>query len=251
MKFPKIADMSSENIITFGSCLSRYVARSYKRLYAGEIVSSIYHNRSDYFVNSLLDNTNSAVKIGAFETLIEKKECVDADEDIRNIVLNQTVAGVGLHKIDGTQNLFDMLNHTKIDMIIVDNFMDISGRLSSGLGLNCFLRPNDYKNYHEHFVLGGYISAENSAKYFSRILDFFLEKAPHAKIFFLHFPWNTYADKRRKSRSVTFASQFRDTRAIIVPPQSIPKIYRTKVSSHFREPQYTAYAGMIRAFRAM
>lgn len=73
------------------------------------------------------------------------------------------------------------------------------------------------------------------------------------RIIFMHFPYNTYEnDIDRKNRSISFFRDFKSVEAIIIPPQNIPKIYRTSVSSHFeRTPQYAAYAGMIRALTTL
>lgn len=61
-------------IATFGSCLSRYTANSFVKLYGGEIVSSVYHNRSDAFV-------------GKF---IEKNWIIEDYASVKNLLKNDT-----------------------------------------------------------------------------------------------------------------------------------------------------------------
>lgn len=242
--------MAGINILTFGSCLSRYIARSYKRLFAGEIVGSVYHNRSDYFTRCFIERTASPLNEEVMKVLIPRFAVSQLDEDSRSIVANQTASGIGRHKLEGDRGLMQTLSEVKVDLILVDNFMDVAGRLSSGLGMECFLRPHDYLNYHEHFSIGGYIPPLDAAKNFLRILEFFSVQAPDAKIYFIHFPFNTYeGDNERRARSHEFAKIFKSNLATIIPPLSVPKIYRTEVASHFQEPQYAAYAGMIRALQ--
>jgi len=233
------------NIVTFGSCLSRYIARSYKRLFAGNITNSVYHNRSDYFVNSFIKKNNNVVNQSLMNVL-QSKNTIDINDDASLILLNQTIEGLGQHKIENSHELMDNLQSLKIDILIIDNFMDISARLSSGLGFNFFARPNDYKNYEENFSLGGFITTSESIENFNTIIKYFKSIQPTMKIVFVHFPYNTYGeDSNRKDRSLSFYKEFNNDSIIMIPPLSIPKIYRTEVASHFQEPQYTAYAGMI------
>jgi hypothetical protein len=233
--------------VTFGSCLARYVARSYKRLYAGNILASVYHNRSDYFVSRFINGYKRIDTVSDISYL-QKYSNESSDEDVVNILLNQTTQGIGRHKIDQSLGLFDCLSETEIDLVFVDNFMDVSARLSIGNDHSLFLRPQDYVNYHQFFQLGEYLSPSESAENFIQIVEFFKQRCPKAKIVFFNFPFNTYEDDvNRKLRSTKFAKLFKPKSVFVIPPLSIPKIYRTKISSHFVEPQYAAYAGMVRA----
>lgn len=234
------------NIVTHGSCLSRYIARSYKRLYAGEIISSVYHNRSDYFVKCFLNHTG--VPIDSFlGGDLGQNSCKQTDDDGKNIIINQTLLGIGRHKIDREMNLFKTIENYDINLIFIDNFMDVAARLSCGIEREFFLRPGDYINYDKHFVLGDYLSIEDSVRNNNLIVDFYLKSCPNSKIFFFHFPFNTYKnDKLRAVRSMKFYEKFHNENIKIVPPQSVPSIYQTDVPSHFQEPQYAAYAGMVR-----
>lgn len=242
--------MAALNIVTFGSCLSRYIARAYKRLYGGEIVSTVYHNRSDYFVDCFVERIAKPFSIEINEVLIPKLE-VELNEDSRSIVLNQTPENIGKHKLDTELGLFEVLERGDVQLVIFDNFMDVSARISTGKGATGFLRRGDYENYDAHFSLGGYIDPGMSSKYFTRIVDFFSARVPSAQLCFVHFPYNTYEDEARRIRSLNFLKSFTHPRALNIPPLDVPKIYRTEEPSHFAEPQYAAYAGMIRAAQAL
>ncbi len=234
------------NILTFGSCLSRYIARSYKRLYSGEIISSVYHNRSDYFVESFITNVQKPVDNSTISELALNHS--NADEDSINILENQTLARCGMHKVDTVENIFSLIEKNLYDIIFIDNFMDIAAKLSHCGDEKVFLRPQDYTNYSLKYKIGDYISTTKSVESFNLIIDYFKKRNPKAKIFFFHFPWNTYEnDEQRKKRSLSFFNEFIRDDIFIIPPQNAPKIYRTGVSSHFEEPQYTAYAGMVHA----
>ena len=241
--------MAAQNIITFGSCLSRYVARSYKRLFAGEIVASVYHNRSDYFLSSFVDAAQLPLSDGRLSVLEPVSDLSALDEDSRNIARNQSIEGIGRHKLDTSRNLFETLRHERVDLVLIDNFMDVAARLARARsdGAVCFLRPGDYVDFDRHFVGGDYIDPKQSAANFVRIVDFFANAVPTARICFLHFPFNTYeGDEARRRRSLSFLDHFAVERVHAIAPLSVPKIYRTAVASHFEEPQYTAYAGMVR-----
>jgi hypothetical protein len=239
--------MIVQNLVTFGSCLSRYVARSYKRLFAGNILASVYHNRSDYFVSRFIKGEDVIDNIDELSYL-KKQSTESLDEDVLNILLNQTAQGIGKHKIDGGLGLFNTISKSRVDLIFIDNFMDVSARLSSGDSHSLFLRPQDYLNYHDFFRIGEYLPPVQSADNFLRVIDFFKRSCPGAQIVFFHFPFNTYVDDAsRKARSMEFAEIFKPNDVFVIQPQSIPKIYRTSISSHFEEPQYAAYAGMISA----
>lgn len=233
------------NIITFGSCLSRYVARSYKRLYGGNITASVYHNRSDYFILQ----KQSPIKTEMLSCLKSAIPASALDEDSANIVKNQTTEGVGRHKIDTTTGMVSLLEQRDSTLLIMDNFMDISAKLSRSRkeGWECFLRPKDYQNHEEHFSLENYLDPIVSARNFEFLIQFLLDTLPNIKIFLIHFPYNTYTNQsERQNRSLGFLKAFQPAITTVIQPQSIPRIYRTNVPSHFEELQYAAYAAMIR-----
>jgi len=227
-----------ENIITFGSCLSRHIARSYKRLFSAEIISSVYHNRSDYFVNNFVNN-------------VKKNQLSDytfTSKEAEEIFLNQTFDGLGKHKLDIDMNLIEVLSSIKIDYILIDNFMDVSSKLAVSSGKDvAFIRSKDVDNFYDIFTIGNYIDTLESISNFNIIIDFFKKSQPNAKVFFFNFPYNVYEDDFRKKRTLDFYNKFKRNDIFVIPPMNIPKIYRTEVNSHFEEPQYACYAGIIRA----
>ncbi|EGR2840370.1 hypothetical protein AB2M45_003023 [Vibrio cholerae] len=234
-----------ENIITFGSCLSRYVARSYKRLFSANIISSVYHNRSDAFLKG--------IESGSFGLDNDFIDFIGTlkNEDAHSIIQNQTFSGIGKHHLDVEVNLFEALENNNVDIVIIDNFMDLSARLASPNGFSSckdvFIRKNDVDDFDSRFTLGEYIEPKDSIVNMHRICDFFLEMQKNIKIVFINFPHNTYDDVGRKYRTIEFFKGFKKDGVIIIPPMNIPKIYRTDVASHFDESQYSAYAGIIRA----
>lgn len=130
-------------IVTFGSCLSRYIARSYKRLYAGDIVSSVYHNRSDYFVECFLENSKQPIDKEFISSLLINKE--KNDESI-GILQNQTFDSCGKHLLDVQASIFDTIESGNYDLVFIDNFMDVASKLGLLQGKNFFIRPKDLVN---------------------------------------------------------------------------------------------------------
>lgn len=235
--------------MTFGSCLSRYVARSYKRLYGGEITASVYHNRSDYFVDSFILQKRQPITTEMLTCLKSTMPASTLDEDSRNIVRNQTAEGLGRHKLDTTANFLSQLEQHEGGLLIMDNFMDISAKLSRAKegAWTCFIRPADYQNYSEHFTLDNFLDPLTSARNFELCIKHLHERAPKIRIFLLNFPYNTYTGQpERESRSLGFLKAFQPFGVDVIPPQNIPRIYQTDIPSHFQEPQYAAYAAMIR-----
>lgn len=240
----------SNKVITFGSCLSRYTANHYVRLFGGAVVSSVYHNRSDAFFKRHLSGEWGDVDVDKIlSALGEESSTLDEDNKARNIIKNQSSDQIGLHRLKKGQNLFAALKD-KPNLIIVDNYMDLSARLAydKKTAEGYFIKLGDLKeSARPNFDLGSYLQPESAVFYMSKIICFLKQQVPDARIVFINFPHDTYSDKARVSRTLEYAELFNSSYCLKVGLQKIHSIYRTKDKQHFKPPQYAAYAGLIHA----
>ncbi len=122
----------STSIATFGSCFSRRVADEYIKVFGGNLVSSVYHNRSDYFYKQHIKSRKSN------ETLLSLIDKLSSDsrylpssimDDPLFILNNQRFENVGKHNLGFSDNFFEIVEGTSVDLFILDNYIDILARL--------------------------------------------------------------------------------------------------------------------------
>lgn len=244
------------NVVTFGSCLSRYTSNHLVRLFGGKIISSVYHNRSDAFCGRLLDKNWHVDPIENIRAVLLKEDEQSSDDDNKasQILRNQYYDTIGLHRLSKGMPLFTAVQSGLVDLFVVDNYMDLAARLvsqknkpDSGL----FLRLNDFaapanQSGEQGLATGDYLSPVAATKCMYRILDFFKLHNPNARIVFINFSHNTYANSpERVARTVEYERLFHYEQCDIIPCLTIPKMNQTEDKMHFKPPQYAAYAGLI------
>ena len=256
----QLQNNSTPNIVTFGSCLSRYTSNHYVRLFGGKIISSVYHNRSDAFCGRLLDQSWYIDPFDEIKSSLLKEEQQSSNQDNNStqILKNQYLETIGLHRLSSGQPLFDAVKSGKVDLFVVDNYMDLAARLvkqpskpTSGLFLRIydFAVPEKIKDRSkgEAWAIGEHLSPEDGIKYMSRILDFFREYNPAARIVFINFPHNTYSHSpERVARTQEYERLFNYQGCDIIPCMTIPEMNQTEDKMHFKPTQYAAYAGLIK-----
>lgn len=231
------------NIITFGSCLSRRTAERYKNAFNAKIVSSVYHNRSDIFLDRFVGDSNKPLDANS---LARKYEIDDADQ--MALLTNQSPDGIGKHLLPDGNQLFDALGRDDISLILVDNFMDVASTAwhdpSSG---DSFFATSPKLKSNSSLQKLPYLTPDAAAVNTRRIVSEFKARQPNTPIVFLHFPFSTYVgDQRREVWGKDFAKQLR-LGIPEIPPIFIPMAMRGDEPSHFSEQMYFAYAGMVRA----
>ena len=245
------------NVVTFGSCLSRYTSNHLVRLFGGRIISSVYHNRSDAFCGRLLDKTWHLDPMDEIRAALLKEDEQGSDDDNKasQILRNQYFETIGLHRLSKGMSLFTAVQSGQVDLFVVDNYMDLAARLISQphkphsglfLRLNDFAAPAGATESSHGWATGDYLSPAAGVKAMSRILDFFRHHNPDARIVFINFPYNTYGSSpERVARTQEYERLFQYENSEIIPCLTIPEMNQTEQKMHFKPPQYAAYAGII------
>ena len=124
-------EQAPRRIATFGSSFARQVANNYALLFDGKVVSSVCHNRSDYFCNQLLQKQAEPEALSALLDLPfpEQQLNEDREDNILQTLKNQSLQTVGLHRLGKGMNFFQAIESRIIDLLIIDNGIDLTARL--------------------------------------------------------------------------------------------------------------------------
>lgn len=239
------------NVITFGSCLSRFTANNLVKIFGGKVVSSVYHNRSDAFYKRFIskemnfDGLDELLKMGC----TSEENDTDIDGNFLTILKNQSPSHIGRHRLSRGALLFDALDKQP-DIIIFDNYMDLSAKLVSvpevGDGNPFFIKLGRLGEAFSHCEVGEFLSPKDGAFYMSRIISHFSTLSPRSKLFFIHFPHNTYVgQEERIARTKEYETIFEHGGTRVIPCLTVRKAFQTQDKQHFQQLQYAAYAGMI------
>lgn len=240
-------------IATFGSCLSRFTANNFKMLFGGEIVSSIYHNRSDVFVGRFIKKNIAELNRSEIVSLIKNKGTdVIVENDGFKIIENQFKESQGKHRLTKGQAFGELLENKNVDLFIFDNYMDIGARLvtisGTSQGSEWFLRPDDLVNP-TLCKPGELLSPVEGALSMVKIIKTVMKNIPDAKIVFCNFPYNTYVNStEREARTKEYEvimNEFSGGDFMTIPSLTIPEKLQTSEKQHFKPQVYSAYAGII------
>lgn len=236
-------------ILTFGSCLARYTANNYTKLFGGEVVTSVFHNRADAFVGRFIDRNWISYEFEEMDRLLRTHNAEDnPDADPALILRNQYEEWIGLHRLPEGIGLFEGLRQKSYDLIIADNYMDLAGRLVSKRGdsrAGIFLRPADFEAEDSKWVYGDFLEPKVGVQCMMRILEFFKSEVPKARVVFMNFPYSTYKVLHRIKRTKEYQRLFSFDGALIIPCIEIRPSFRTSSNQHYKHGQYCAYAGWI------
>ena len=235
------------NIATFGSCLSRYTASHYTKLFGGKIISSVYHNRSDAFVGKFIDKNWKDIEFDVLSSFLSKStEDLNVDNLPINILKNQYEEWMGLHGLKKGIPFIESVNNKLIDFVIMDNYMDLSARLMQHeSSAKFFLRPKDIFINKEGWVKEDFLDPVEGASGMLKIVNFIRSKSPKTKILFINFPFNTYLESmERVERTKAYENLFSEYDIRSIPCLSIHESFQTKDKQHFKPQQYAGYAGM-------
>lgn len=230
-------------IVSFGSCLSRYAVNQYVQLFGGRLEACVYHNRSDAFVGRFVERDWPELD---FESL--RGALLPDAEEARLILENQCRGGLGRHRLNSGTPLLDLADRGGVDLIVLDNYMDLSARLLEHADqTRVFLRPADLGAHASaQWLAGDLIEVEAAVRCMQQIARWLRERFRDAALVFLCFPHNTYqAAPLRVERSRRYQDLLRLDDALIVPCLTVPLRYQTPQRQHFKSGQYAAYAGII------
>ncbi|WP_345976585.1 LamG-like jellyroll fold domain-containing protein [Sulfurimonas sp. HSL3-7] len=242
------------NVITIGSCLSDMTANRAVIRFGGKRLGNVVHHRSDQFYHYYVKADKKQIPRKCIEQSLNPIEINSDDPNYVSFeaMLNNQYEGIGQHRTVEKYDFFDVLQNEKVDVFILDNYVDMSGRLSypkfeEYSESPVFLRKNDFENYDDFFTLGDKISLENSAFYFREIITFLKATQPTASIYFIHYPYNTYEkNPKRQERAKEFEALFKSNEATIIPAPFIKKQFQLENDpAHFHDSIYVALAGFI------
>lgn len=249
--------------MTFGSCLSSMTAENLKTHFSCNYICGIHHNRSDAFVRYYIENSSPMLPLANLEkSLTPLAEFGDAP---KQFLRNQYPEYIGRlnHELDedvGNNNFVNRLNRVQYDLIILDNFMDISAKLMCPKldhefrDSPLFINPHFYENSDkiiDRFQFGEFLTAQDSAKNWLTIFKWLEAKQPNAKIFFLCFPYcNSAQSNERYLRAKNFFIEFekitKDQNISVMPPPDVAlELTAGDDWYHLNAKVYTALAGYI------
>lgn len=241
-------EQNKSNILTFGSCLSRYTALAYASLFDSNVVSTVFGNRTDLFINSFLKNNDLSI------SLEQIKNEIELDSDYESFFLRQKRDFIGYHNTnlkEKQKTLWDCFSSNDIDLIFVDNYMDIVAR---DVYINTpelkdikFFLPKSRTLHHDKLVLGEYIPINDSVQNFKILIDYLHKNLSNAKIFFIEFPYETYESNTfLTKRFQTFNNKFKNKVVdMIIESHVLSNKLKTKDKQHFDPQFYAAIAAQI------
>lgn len=240
-----------KNIATFGSSLARQVANNYAQLFDGKVISSVCHNRSDYFYRQLLQQR---AEPSLLNTLLQRPipdELInqDKEDNVQQTLRNQAMATVGMHRLSKGVNFFQAITSGIIDLLIVDNSFDLHARLSSRTEApddTFYIRACDLDTLAEggKWQQGELLTPQMSADGMAHLLDFVHQASPKTLIIFIQ---STPAiNATTAAYQLAYQAAFKEGVCQLIPPindeESISRQALTPLQLH------SAYAGMIKGF---
>lgn len=248
---------SNYNILTFGSCLSRFSALAISKLYSANVICTIFNNRTDLFIKNILNNYDLTI------SLEDLKKYIELSKDGERFFLRQKRDFIGIYNplnpSTKQKNLWDCIKNETIDLIIIDNYMDIVARsvyidtCDNKNDAERFFLPKSNTLNQEKLVIENYLDINESIKNFIFLSQFFHNNFPNSKIVFLNFPYDTYPDgSSSKKRFISFNKRFISSFNkrfnpidLSIELRIFDKSLETEDKQHFSENFYYGVAGNI------
>jgi hypothetical protein len=249
-------------VIAFGSCMSNLTITYLASDYGWEQTHSVHHNRNDSFIRYFIDQSSEMISKSFFDDLLIYKE--STEREARMFLRNQYRETVGFHDLPvGDSTFFEDLETNSYDVILLDNFMDVSSKLlrhRSRKDLEqspIFLNPGFYKNSDEVIAqfdwFCDFLTPIESARNWLRIYQWLRAMQPSAKIIFLPFhSCSSVSSPDRFRRIHDFYPALVDVATaerglIIIPPLNVSdELTKGPIDwPHFQPPIYKALAGLV------
>lgn len=229
-------------VVSIGSCFAKRVAR---QINGANLISSVYHNRSDVLLDILRSKGRSLKPRSKICKLMGGPMEGDDEFSPFSVISNQSAEGFGLHDLPDGIRLMRALMWLKLDLILIDNFMDQSAKLYRTPIGPYFCRYAEFEPP-EEFPLRGKLSAEQSAANFEHVVALIRRMQPSAHIVFLQFPANNYTDRKRPEWSWAFRDAFSLPADVLnVHPRKVKPRWPDQEPQHFHYREYARYASEI------
>lgn len=250
-------------IMTFGSCMTSITAEHIKAQFGAKYLCGIHHNRSDAFLYYHVKMTHPMIQLEKLENWLKPLEKHgDAPKQFLRNQYPDYIGNLSSNESSRFRKLkfIDWIEKEIIDVILLDNFMDISAKLMYSTDYSehdkspLFINPQFYENEAEilqKFQFGEFLSAQESAKNWLEIYYWFQSKQPTAKIFFLCFPYCTSkGSNERYWRARDFYNHLlslsKDSDLHVVPPPDVePSLTAGDDWYHLHNHIYAALAGYV------
>lgn len=248
-------------VMALGSCMSNLTIAHLIQDYNFEQVFCIHHNRSDAFVRYYVRG-EKMIPLELVERQLTYKH--DTDPDVYCILRNQFPDHIGfynLHRGDDPRPFTRRFSEEKLDVILMDNYMDIAAMLAYYSADEeykhspIFLNHGFYENSEElqdKFLFTDFLTPQQSASYWREIYSWVRSLQPTAKIFFLPYhSCSSHTNPGRFARAADFypalVSQLGDEDISIIPPLEVPSEWTKGEEDwpHFQMPIYKALAGRV------
>ncbi len=232
-------------VATLGSCLSRNTA---KFLIGARIVNSVYHNRSDSLFETLSTGGQDLKPLEELCRILSANRTETGEFAPSSLLRNQSAEGFGRHRMPDGTPFHQSLLEARFDLILIDNFMDLGGRL--------YRVPNGEKFFCRYakseipagLKLDKLLTPEESAAKFVQIVELLHAVQPVAHIVFIHFPTHNYPAGKKQEWAGRFADELRlPPYADIIAPRPARPLHEGKEPQHFRAMEYRRYAAYVRA----
>lgn len=240
-----LEEQAPKRIATFGSSLARQVANNYALLFDGKVVSSVCHNRSDYFCNQLLQKQTEPEVLSDLLNFPfpEQQLNEDREDNILQTLKNQSLQTVGLHRLGKGMNFFQAIESRIIDLLIIDNGIDLTARLYHPAGRAAepfMLHPKhlDTLPTDQKWVHGDPLNLVQSAANMAKLLSHIRRHSPHTKIVFIQAPSNREVNS--DSSLDIYDNAFKTIDCHLLPCVNDRKAPNSPVQL------YATYAGMIK-----
>lgn len=232
-------------VVSIGSCFAKRVAR---QINGANLISSVYHNRSDVLLDILRSKGRSLKPRSKICKLMGIPLEGDDEFSPFSVISNQSAEGFGLHDLPHGIRLMRALMWMKLDLILIDNFMDHSAKLYRTPIGPYFCRYGDFAPP-EEFPVRGKLSAEQSAANFEQVVALIRRMQPSAHIAFLQFAANNYTDRKRLEWSWAFRDAFTLPKDVLnIHPRKVKPRWTDREPQHFHPREYTRYASEIEAW---
>lgn len=250
--------------VVIGSCMSNLTVQLAPAELGLYQTHCIHHNRSDAFIRYFVDRSSEMIPRAEMDALLIYKE--ETERDAREILKNQYPETGGYFTIESRREtpestFLSDLTSKPVDLILLDNYMDISSKLmiditrptpeSSPIFLNVGFYKNQTELMERFKFYGDYLTPAESAENWIRIYRWLRKMQPKAKIAFLcYHSVSSVAEPARFERLKGFYPELVSRSAgddlIIVPPLHVPdELTKGPVDwPHFQPPVYKALAGL-------
>ncbi len=255
-------------IVTFGGCLSRFTAGHLIKMYGGSILSAVYNNRFDMFVDKFIYKKDVLPDYHIFKSLLNptiKQEIIYKRQAKESIGIyyssedeafeNESEKKSDLKELKGKfSNFFDVLNNTgkQIDLVIMDNYIDLTAKgiiiKTEEYSSDPFFLPVDSKNQMQFCRFCDYETVPEMIHNCNIIIEYIRKCCQNARICFLSFPPELYPeDHVIHQRSKDFNSAFCNKQIdLAVECHILNKAYsKNKEQQHFVPAYYSSLAQSI------